>query len=252
MMTTNIERQPAYPALRPGESAAGAAPHRQQQAIVPDDSETFWGAVLGSLAGLGLATAGLAIGLGATGLAADTKSYWYLSRAAGFVAYLLLWGSVVWGMLLSSKIGKGKLRPPVLLDAHQFLSHVAVGFTLFHGLILMGDRYLSFPLRAVLVPFAGTYEPALVAAGQLGFWLLLLLVLSSHARKQLGQAQWRALHYTSFIAYWGVLLHAVMLGSDSQQSSVQVLYLVTAGAVLFLTLYRLLATEGRSRKAAAG
>ena len=67
MMTTNIERQPAYPALRPGESAAGAAPHRQQQAIVPDDSETFWGAVLGSLAGLGLATAGLAIGLGATG-----------------------------------------------------------------------------------------------------------------------------------------------------------------------------------------
>ncbi|WP_343391839.1 hypothetical protein [Candidatus Amarobacter glycogenicus] len=43
-----------------------------------------------------------------------------------------------------------------------------------------------------------------------------------------------------------------MLGSDSQQSSVQVLYLVTAGAVLFLTLYRLLATEGRSRKAAAG
>ena len=56
--------------------------------------------------------------------------------------------------------------------------------------------------------------------------------------------------YTSFIADWGVLLRAVMLGSDSQQGSVQVLYLVTAGAGLCLTRYRLLATEGRSRKAA--
>ncbi|WP_343391840.1 hypothetical protein [Candidatus Amarobacter glycogenicus] len=143
-MTTNIERQPAYPALRPGNrppalrrtvNSRPSCPTALRPSGAPcSDRSPAWAWQL-----LAWPSAW------ATGLAADTSRTGTWSRAAGFVAYLLLWGSVVWGMLLSSKIGKGKLRPPVLLDAHQFLSHVAVGFTLFHGLILMGDRYLSFP-----------------------------------------------------------------------------------------------------------
>ncbi len=196
--------------------------------------------VLGALIGVALASAGFIIGVGLTGLAGETTSFWYLSRSAGFVAYFLLWGSVVWGLLLSSKIGQGKLRPPALLDAHQFLSNTALGFAFFHGLVLVGDRYLSFPLQAVLVPFASRYETLLVAAGQLGLWLSLLLSVSFLVRKRIGQRAWRSLHYSSFLAYFLVLAHAVRLGSDSGHLGVQSLYLFTAGVVLFLTFYRLL------------
>lgn len=249
-MTMKLERQPVYPAaaVRPGEAAADTTPRRQQPINTLDSAEIFWSAVLGAIIGLGLAAAGLAIGLGVVGVASETHAYWYLSRSAGFVAYLLLWGSVVWGLLLSSKIGRGIWHAPALLDAHQFLSEVAVGFTLFHGLILMGDRYLSFPLLAVLAPFAGDYQPALVAAGQIALWLSLLLVVSSYLRKHVGQTWWRAIHFSSFAAYWLALLHSVLMGSDTQQVGVQVLYLATAGAVLFLTLYRFLDKARRVRK----
>jgi DMSO/TMAO reductase YedYZ heme-binding membrane subunit len=199
--------------------------------------------VLGALVGLGLATAGFTIGVGMTGLAGETTSFWYLSRSSGFVAYLLLWGSVVWGLLLSSKIGQGRLRPPALLDAHQFLSNTALGFAFFHGLVLMGDRYLSFPLQAVLVPFASSHETLLVAAGQLALWLALLLSVSFLLRKRLGQRVWRSLHYSSFLAFFFVLVHAVWLGSDSSRPWAQLLYLATTGAVLFLTFYRMLASR---------
>lgn len=198
-----------------------------------------WGTLLGALIGAGLALAGFAIGLGLTGLSGETHSYWYLSRAAGFVAYFLLWGSMLWGLLLSSKIGQGRLRPPALLDAHEFLSYLALGFTLFHGLVLMGDTYLSFPLAAVLVPFASTYKPALVAAGQIGLWLSLIAGLSYPVRRQLGQRRWRQLHYLSFAAYLVALLHAAFLGTTSQYLTVQVMYVLTAAPVLFLTFYRL-------------
>lgn len=199
--------------------------------------------VLGALVGLGLAAAGFAIGVGMTGLAGETTSFWYLSRSSGFVAYLLLWGSVVWGLLLSSKIGQGKLRPPALLDAHQFLSNTALGFAFFHGLVLMGDRYLSFPLQAVLVPFASSYETLLVAAGQLALWLSLLLSVSFLVRKRIGQRAWRSLHYSSFLAFFFVLAHAVWLGSDSSRPAVQLFYLATTGVVLFLTFYRVLTSR---------
>jgi predicted ferric reductase len=213
-----------------------------------DPHEVFWGAVWGGLSGLALAAAGLAIGVGITGLAGDTKSFWYLSRSSGFVAYLLLWGSVAWGLLLTTKLVKGKVHPATLLNAHQFLSNLGLGFALFHGLVLMGDHYLSFPLAAVLVPLAGTYEPLLVAFGQIALWLSLLLILSFYVRRQIGQKVWRLFHYLSFVAYFAVLAHAVILGTDSGLLGIKLLYAATAGVVIFLTLYRIL-SAGESPRA---
>ena len=73
--------------------------------------------LLSTVVGVTLATGGFAIGLGTTGIADGSTSFWYLSRASGFVAYLLLWGSVVWGLLLSTGTGRRWMRPPRLMVA---------------------------------------------------------------------------------------------------------------------------------------
>ena len=198
--------------------------------------------LLSTLAGMVLAVGGFAIGVGVSGITGETTAFWYLSRTSGFVSYLLLWGSVVWGLLLSTGSGRRWKRPSVLLDAHQFLGNVAVGFACFHGLILTGDRYLSFPLRAVLVPFASDYEPVLVAAGQIALWLSALLIASFYMRRQIGAKSWRRLHYVSFAVFLLALLHGYVLGSDARTVWATSVYLATAGAVVFLTVYRLLAS----------
>ena len=119
------------------------------RSIAPETRDVAPGSVLlSTVVGVTLAAGGFAIGIGTTGIAEGSTSFWYLSRASGFVAYVLLWGSVMWGLLLSTGTGRRWMRPPQLLDAHQFLSTAAVGFASFHGLVLMGDRYVSFPLRA--------------------------------------------------------------------------------------------------------
>ncbi|RME60063.1 MAG: hypothetical protein D6790_09905 [Caldilineae bacterium] len=153
---------------------------------------------------------------------------------------------MVWGLLLSSRIAQGALRAPALLDAHQFLSNVGLGFAFFHGLILMGDRYLSFPLQAVLVPFQSTYEPLLVAAGQIGLWLSVLLIASFYVRRFIGQKAWRAIHMSSFVAFLLALLHGVLVGSESGQLWAQLMYLFSGGSVMFLVLYRILSMRGRT------
>jgi hypothetical protein len=210
---------------------------------VPDTPTIAPGSLLASaLAGITLAAGGFAIGVATSGVAADTTSFWYLSRASGFVAYLLLWGSVIAGLLLSSGLGRGWMRPPQLLDVHQFLSTVGVGFASFHGLVLMGDRYLSFPLRAVVLPFASRHEPLLVASGQIAIWLSVLLIVSFHVRRHIGGRAWRRLHYASFAAFWLAVLHGALLGTDTRTLWAAGTYLATAGAVTFLTLHRMLST----------
>jgi len=198
--------------------------------------------LVSALVGIALAAAGFVVGIGATGFAEGTTSFWYLSRASGFVAYLLLWGSVVWGLLLSTGIGRTWTRPPQLLDAHQFLSTLSVGFAGFHGLVLMGDRYIRFPLRAVVVPFAASYEPLLVACGQIAIWLSVLLIASFHVRRRIGGRAWRRLHYASFAAFWLAFVHGIALGTETATLCASSLYLATAGLVIFLSLHRILST----------
>lgn len=200
--------------------------------------------VLSAVVGITLATSGFVIGIGATGLAAGTTSFWYLSRATGFVAYLLLWGSVTWGLLLSTGTGRAWMRPPQLLDAHQFLSAAGAGFVCFHSLVLMGDRYVSFPLRAVILPFGGSYEPLLVAFGQIAAWLSLLLIASFHVRRHIGGRAWRCLHYASFVAFWLAVAHGLLLGTERTTVWANILYMMTTSVVTFLTFYRVFATEG--------
>ena len=207
--------------------------------------------VVSAIVGITLATGGFVIGIGATGLAAGTTSFWYLTRATGFVGYLLLWGSVTWGLLLSTGTGRAWMRPPQLLDAHQFLSALGVGFACFHGLVLMGDRYVSFPLRAVILPFGGSYEPVLVALGQIALWLSLLLVASFHVRRHIGGRVWRRLHYASFVAFWLAFAHGLLLGTERTTVWTNLVYLATASVVTFLTFFRVLAAE-RVRTALAG
>jgi hypothetical protein len=200
-----------------------------------------WAVVLGFLVTIGLAVAGFVLGVGAAGKAGDTHSFWYLSRSAGLVAYALLWGSVAWGILLSGKPG-GRFRPAALFDAHQFLSNAALGFAFFHALVLIGDRYASFPLSAILAPFAGTYKPALVALGQIALWLSLFLSLSWLIRKQMGQRRWRMFHYVSYGVYWIALFHSVAMGSDTVLPWVRWMYISTGAAVALLTVYRVVRT----------
>lgn len=206
---------------------------------------------MSALLGVALAAAGFILGIGTTGLPEGTTSFWYLSRASGFVAYFLLWGSVVWGLLLSTGIGRAWMRPPQILDAHQFLSTLGVGFASFHGLVLMGDQYIRFPLRAVVVPFAASYEPLLVACGQIAIWLSVLLIASFHVRRWIGGRAWRRLHYASFAAFWLAFVHGLVTGTDTATVWAACLYLATAGSVLVLSLHRILSTA-RAREVLLG
>lgn len=211
----------------------------------PETGDVAPGSVLlSTVVGVTLATGGVAIGLGTTGIAEGSTSFWYLSRASGFVAYLLLWGSVVWGLLLSTGTGRRWMRPPHLLDAHHFLSTAAVGFASFHGLVLIGDRHVSFPLGAIVVPFAASDEPLLVACGQLALWLSVLLIGSFHVRRQIGGRAWRRLHSASFVAFWMAFIHGLVLGSESATLWASFLYLGTAAPVMFFSLCRVLSTHG--------
>lgn len=180
-------------------------------------------------------------GLSSSLLGPNPKAYWYLSRASGFVAYGLLWLSMIFGLLITNKLARVWPGGPTALDLHQHTSLLGLGFGLFHALILLGDHYIGYTLVQVLVPFAASsYKPLAVGVGQLAFYLMALVSVSFYVRRHIGRTAWRMLHMCSFGLFVLALLHGIASGTDSSTWWAQVLSWGSGGSVLFLTIYRVL------------
>lgn len=167
----------------------------------------------------------------------STQTTWYITRAAGWVAYFLLWFSMVWGLAIPSKFFERVLSPTFAVDFHEYISLLAVGFILLHVGVLLIDKFLPFTIIQILVPFLSTYRPVWVGLGTIGFYLTLLVTITFYLRKKIGQKTFKSIHLLSFLAYLGVVLHAFFAGSDSSLGAVQVTYLATFLVVIFLTTY---------------
>ncbi len=178
----------------------------------------------------------------------NPQGYWYLARAAGLVAYLLLWLSVAFGLIITNKFARLWPGGPTAFDLHQFTSLLALAFTVFHGLVLLGDQYINFSLVQLLIPFSDTYRPFWVGLGQLAFYLAIPVAFSFYARKSLGYKTWRLLHYGSFAVYFLVTLHGLFSGTDSTTLSALAMYGMTALTTVALIVYRVFASRSQAGK----
>lgn len=177
------------------------------------------------------------------GITAQTP--WYFSRSAGTVAYLLLAGSTIWGLLLSSKIVKEAVPAALAMAMHNILSWLAVAFTGMHALALLFDNYFTYTLADLTIPFIGPYLPGWVGLGIISLYLMLLTTISFYVRKQIGQKRWRKLHYLTFAVYIMATLHGAMAGTDSGNLGMQVMYWGSGLLVFFLTNFRLLTSKAK-------
>ncbi len=175
-------------------------------------------------------------------LAQTDKHAWYLSRASGIIAYTLFWLTMVFGLLLGTRLSAQLGRyftASRLFVLHQFTSLVAIGFAGFHALVLLGDSYLNLTAWQVLVPFGFQTDSIGVGLGQLGFWLLFICAMSFYVKSYLGQSVWRLLHFLTFMAYMLISIHLFVVGSDNQALLLLLFYALSQTLVFVLIGYRL-------------
>jgi DMSO/TMAO reductase YedYZ heme-binding membrane subunit len=163
---------------------------------------------------------------------------WYVARAAGITAWGLLATAVIWGLLLSTRVLRGRPTPRWLLDLHRFLGGLAVVFTGVHLGGLMADNYLHFGLADLLVPFAAGWRPGAVALGVVGLWLLAAVEITSLLTRRMPRRWWHAVHLSSYALFWTATLHALLAGTDAGRRPFVIAVDTAAAVVLALTAIR--------------
>ena len=165
-------------------------------------------------------------------LAANSvQAMWYVTRAAGFVSYLLLWFSTALGLAIPTRLFDRWLPRAATYDFHQFISLLALGFIALHIGVLLVDQYLPYTLAQILVPFISPYRPVWVGIGVFAFYLSLLVTVTTYMRGRIGLKAFKVIHTFSLVSYLGVVVHSFLSGTDSSLPAVQWLYAITFATV---------------------
>lgn len=168
--------------------------------------------------------------------------YWYISRSSGIAAYFLLWSSVFMGLMITSRTATIWPGGPAAISVHQFSSLFGLALVALHALVLIGDAFISYSFADVLIPFAGTqYEHFWVGIGQTAFYIGLFTSLSWYVRFRIGYSLWRRMHYLTFGMFSMALAHGILVGTDTENIAVTMMYIITGGATVFMLFYRILA-----------
>jgi DMSO/TMAO reductase YedYZ heme-binding membrane subunit len=173
--------------------------------------------------------------------------WWYLARSSGIVAWALLAGSVVLGLVLSTRALGRRPAPSWTADLHRGVAGMAVVLTGLHLGSLVADTTVPFGALELLVPFASSWRPVAVAWGIVALYLLLAVETTSLLRRRLSTRAWRAVHVTSFPLYAAATVHLLTAGTDASSPWLLAVVWATMVAIASLTLVRLLVPRGRAR-----
>ena len=165
--------------------------------------------------------------------------WWYVARASGLVAGLLLGVSVAGGLLLAVRLTQGRSRAWTQ-GLHEFVGVLAVVFTGMHLVSVLAADQLRIGPWQLLIPFTRPDNPVAQGCGVLACYLLIAVVATSWARASLPWRWWRRLHLLALPLFALACAHTVLAGTDTTSPIMHWAALVVGAVILFLAVLRLL------------
>jgi predicted ferric reductase len=179
----------------------------------------------------------------------NSKLSWQIGRASGILAFILLTIVVVNGLLMSTRALFRIVPPAFNYETHRFLSWMATLAVIGHFISFIFDDFLKLTLGESLIPFLlvrdfpsrlGFSLTWTIGLGVIAFYGILALVITSELRRfGFPVKKWRALHYTSFLAYVLFLIHGITAGTDSREWWMIWMYSLSGVLVVGLTAVRI-------------
>jgi predicted ferric reductase len=173
---------------------------------------------------------------------------WFIIRGSGIVAFALLSASLLWGLMVSTKVFGRAIKAKGLQWLHESLGLAAVLATIMHIVSLSMDEYIDFSWADILIPGFTEWRPLAAALGGVAFWSLLVVAFSFYFKKWIGQNAWRSIHYMSFGTFLAALLHGIFSGTDTGNPWVAGLYVGSTLLVVMLTAIRIISSKEPKRR----
>ncbi len=172
----------------------------------------------------------------------SSTTFWYITRASGIVALILLTLTMILGLITTSRARARGWPGFAQQELHRRFSMLSMIFLGIHVLTSILDTYVHIGWLAIVVPFTSPYGRLWVAAGTVALDLMLAVFVSSLFRSRIKPAVWRGIHWLAYGCWPIALAHTFGLGTDSGESWVVILGALCVMSVGAALLWRLRAS----------
>lgn len=167
-------------------------------------------------------------------------SLWYLGRATGVCAIVLLTLSLALGIAVNRKVRVPGLSGFAVAAIHRNVSLLVVAFLGVHIASNIIDPYASVRWADAVIPFISSYRPVWLGLGAFAFDLLIAVVITSLVRARIGPRTWKAVHWAAYALWPVAFVHGLFAADDLRSGPLLVVdaicVLIVAGAVIFRLL----------------
>jgi methionine sulfoxide reductase heme-binding subunit len=169
----------------------------------------------------------------------SSTTFWYITRASGLVAMILLTLTMVLGITTTTRARARHWPGFAQQEMHRRISMIAVVFLGLHVLTSVLDTYVHIGWAAIVVPFTSGYGRFWVGVGAISLDLMFAVFVSSLIRARIRPGTWRAIHWLAYCSWPVALAHTFGMGTDAGESWVIILGVASVAAVAVALAWRI-------------
>jgi predicted ferric reductase len=161
----------------------------------------------------------------------SSTMFWYITRASGIVALVLLTATMVLGLTTTTRARSSTWPGFARQEIHRRISILSVVFVAIHVMTSVLDTYVHIGWLAIAVPFSSPYSRFWVGVGAVALDLMIAVFVSSLLRARIKPGTWRGIHWLAYGSWPVALAHTFGMGTDAGEH-----WVVALGAFCVLSV----------------
>jgi predicted ferric reductase len=136
-----------------------------------------------------------------------------LSAYVGLTAVGFATANILIGLMIFGRYSPVRYWPHRRFDIfriHRWTGYGTLGLTLLHPLPLLLNGKPHFGVLDIAFPVWSPLQPLWNTIGAAALYLLLVIVITSVYRIELGRHLWKLFHYLTYVAAAGLFLHSIL------------------------------------------
>jgi predicted ferric reductase len=131
----------------------------------------------------------------------------------GLFAVFLSTANMLIGLMIAVRYSPVRFWPHRrinIFSLHNWTAYLLLASVVVHPLILLWVSRHRFRVIDIVVPLRSPLQPVENTIGAIGAYVLMLVVVTSYYRKQLGRHRWKLFHFLVYAAGVMVFIHSIL------------------------------------------
>jgi DMSO/TMAO reductase YedYZ heme-binding membrane subunit len=164
----------------------------------------------------------------------------HIAGIMGYTAFFSMAATVIWGVVLGSRILDHHVHRATLYGAHMMLAILAITTSIIHAMLHIFRHDAFFDVKKVVIPWLGGAD-TVVSTGILGLEIVVVVAFSIWMQRRISYRRWHRLHWWAYPGFLLIAFHSALASKEQHFGIIWATFALMMLAIIALAANRMLA-----------